>query len=98
MTIEVLCLVFSCSVILDTAATLDWVNFHNGREANPFWARILDKPALVITLDFSIMAGVSFGVTEVAKHDKPLAIGIAIAACLVQGFWLYRHYAVRHGR
>ena len=95
MTIEALCLLFSVSVILDTSLTYDWINFHNGREANPFWQNKLQHPVLVFTLDFSIMSGMTFAATEVGKKHKTLAtVGMA-ALCIFQGYFLYRHLRVR---
>lgn len=98
MTIEALCLVFSCSVIADTALTYDWINFHNGREANPFWAKIINRPKLVLTLDFGIMAGVSFAATGVGKKNKTIAIIGMAALCAVQGYYLWCHYNIRRNR
>lgn len=97
MTIEILCLAFSMSVIADTALTYSWIA-DGGREANPFWARIIDQPKLVLTIDLGIITGVSFAATELGKHNKTWVIIGMVGLCLVQSYYLIRHYEVRHGR
>ena len=95
MSITALCFVFSLGVIADTALTYDWVRFRGGRESNPFWVGKLKYPALVVCLDFTIISGFTLAMTGLAKRDKPLAAAIAIAGCIVQGYFIYRHFKVR---
>jgi hypothetical protein len=92
--LALLCWVFTFSIMADTWLSYDWVS-RGGHEGNPFWSEKLQHPALVITLDFTICAGMAAGTHWIAKEDKPAAYAIVIAGILVQSYWLYMHCKVR---
>lgn len=83
------------NINVDTFLTYEGIWNRGFGEANPFWQQIIDKPALVLSLDMAINTAILWGTTEIYKKDKLLAYAVVIGINLVQGYYLYKHFRAR---
>jgi len=93
--LTILCLSGSALIFADTLLTFDAIKNWNCGESNPLWRPIIHRPALVLTIDLGICAGMTWGVHKIWKKDKVLAYMLVIAVNAIQLYYMYRHWEVR---
>lgn len=76
---------------LDTVCTYTSLYNYGFEEANPFWRGILDKPALVFTIDMLIKVGIVWGTSKLYKKNKLLAYAIIVLVNVVQIYCVNSH-------
>jgi len=84
---------YSAWVLIDMDTVFTYRSLYNYgfEEANPFWRGILDKPALVFTIDMAIKVGIVWGTSKLYKKNKLLAYGIIILVNVVQIYCVNSH-------
>lgn len=76
---------------LDTVFTYNSIWNYGLGEANPFWRSILDKPALVFTIDIILKVGITWGLQKLYKKNKYAAYFFIIAINIMQVSVVYGH-------
>jgi len=58
-------------------------------ECNPIWKPVIDKPGLVMALDFGILIGANYLFDRIHRWNKPVSYIVLGLCVLVQG-WVVR--------
>ena len=93
--LTILCLSGSALIFADSLLTFDAIKNWNCGESSPLWRPIIHRPAIVLTIDLGICAGMSWGVHKIWKKDRALAYVLIAAVNCIQLYYMYRHWEVR---